>query len=39
MGGAGVFLLIRNAKEDPVQMPDFLKKSIAAFRNTILKKV
>ncbi len=39
MGCAGIFLLVRNAKEKPVQMPDFLKKFITAARNSILKRV
>lgn len=38
MGGAGIFLLVRNANERPVRMPEFLKKNISAIKNSILKK-
>ena len=38
MGGAGIFLLIRNANEKPVRVPMFLKKNITAIKNSILKK-
>jgi hypothetical protein len=38
MGCAGIFLLVRNAKEKPVQMPVFLLKFITVFRTRILKR-
>ncbi len=38
MGVAGVYLLVRNAKEKPVKMPDFLKRIITAVRNRLLRK-
>lgn len=39
MGCAGIFLLVRNAKEKPVRMPAFFQKFIMVVRNSILKKV
>jgi len=39
MGCAGIFLLVRNAKEKPVRMPAFFQMFITFVRNSILKKV
>lgn len=38
MGCAGIFLLVRNAKEKPVLMPVFLHKCITVLRARILKR-
>ncbi|MFA5905555.1 MAG: LPS export ABC transporter permease LptF [Desulfobacula sp.] len=38
MGGIGGFLLVRNAKENPVRMPAFFQKFITAVMNRIFKK-
>ncbi len=39
MACSGIFLLVRNANERPVRMPEFLQKFFTAVRNRILKKV
>ena len=38
MGCAGIFLLVRNAKEKPVLMPVFLQKIITVLRTRILRR-
>nr|NJM03511.1 LPS export ABC transporter permease LptF [Desulfobacula sp.] len=38
MGAAGIFLLVRNAKERPVLMPVFLQKCLTVLRSRILKR-
>lgn len=38
MGCAGIFLLVRNAKEKPVRMPVFLQKIIMVLRTRILRR-
>ena len=38
MGCAGIFLLVRNAKEKPIRMPAFSQQFIMVVRNSILKK-
>src|SRR3989339_775988 len=39
MGCAGIFLLVRNAKEKPVLMPAFIQKFMAILKNSILKRM
>lgn len=39
MGGAGVFFLIRNAKEQPVQLPGFMRKASRALKKRFSKKI
>ncbi len=38
MGGAGVYLLYRNAREKPVSWPSFAVRAVQALRNRIVKK-
>ncbi|OGR32664.1 MAG: LPS export ABC transporter permease LptF [Desulfobacula sp. RIFOXYB2_FULL_45_6] len=39
MGCAGIFLLVRNAKEKPVLLPAFIQKFMAILKNSILKRM
>ncbi len=39
MGGIGIFFLIRNAKEKPVQLPGFVKKAALAVKNRFIRKI
>ena len=39
MGGAGIYFLIRNAKEKPVQLPEFIKKAASAVRKRMIRKI
>jgi len=39
MGGVGIFFLIRNAKEKPVQLPEFVGKAALAVRNRFIRKI
>ncbi len=39
MGGVGVFFLVRNAKEKPVQFPVFVKKTAAAVKKRFAGKI
>ncbi|MCD4677555.1 MAG: LPS export ABC transporter permease LptF [Desulfobacula sp.] len=39
MGGAGIFLLVRNAKEKPVRLPGFVKNAVMAAKKLVIKKV
>jgi len=39
MGGVGIFFLIRNAKEKPVQLPEFVKKAAVAIKNRFIRKI
>jgi lipopolysaccharide export system permease protein len=38
MGWVGIFFLIRNAKEKPVQLPEFVKKTVANIKNGFIRK-
>ncbi len=38
MGGVGVYFLIKNAKEEPVQFPKFLTKAVLAVKIRVIKK-
>lgn len=38
MGGAGIFLLWRNAKEKPVRLPRFIRRFFDAIRNLMIRK-
>ena len=39
MGGAGIFFLIRNAKENPVQIPEFVEKVVSAVKKRLIRKI
>ena len=39
MGGVGIFFLMRNAKEKPVQLPEFIKKAAVAVKKRFVRKI
>ncbi len=39
MGGVGIFFLMRNAKEKPVQLPEFIKKAVVAVKKRFVRKI
>ena len=39
MGGIGIFFLVRNAKEKPVQFPEFVGKAVVALKNQFIRKL
>jgi lipopolysaccharide export system permease protein len=39
MGGVGIFFLIKNAKEEPVQFPKFLTTAVATVKIRLIKKI
>lgn len=39
IGGVGIFFLVRNAKERPVELPEFIKKAVLAVKKQFAEKI